>query len=150
MRLTKGRWSISGHNATVALVVVMALVVGAIVAMEPVAAAEGGGGGGGGGGSGDVSSSLGEALCNAGAGILLTAVFYIASIALIYLGVIDGIKAFVEGGDDDPRRRAGTGSTWQSAVKKFLGGVLVASAPTILSAIGFSLLSCVSAIDIIS
>lgn len=125
------------------------MVAGMAIAMEPVAAAEGGGGGGG-GGSGGVGSSLGEALCNAGAGILLTAVFYIASIALIYLGVIDGIKAFAEGGGDDPRRRAGTGSTWRSAVKKFIGGVLVASAPTILSAIGFTLLSCVSAIDIIS
>lgn len=125
------------------------MVAGMAIAMEPVAAAEGGGGGG--GGSGGVGSSLGEALCNAGAGILLTAVFYIASIALIYLGVIDGIKAFAEGGGDDPRRRAGTGSTWRSAVKKFIGGVLkVASAPTILSAIGFTLLSCVSAIDIIS
>jgi preprotein translocase subunit SecG len=148
MGLVSKKWSPSGRNIVLISVIVIAMVAGLVIAMEPVAAAEGGGGGG--GGSGDVSSSLGEALCNAGAGILLTAVFYIASIALIYLGVIDGIKAFAEGGGDDPRRRAGTGSTWRSAVKKFIGGVLVASAPTILSAIGFSLLSCVSAINILS
>jgi preprotein translocase subunit SecG len=148
MGLVSKTWSTSGRNIALVSVIVIALVAGMVIAMEPVAAAEGGGGGG--GGSGDVSSSLGTALCNAGAGILLTAVFYIASIGLIYLGVIDGIKAFAEGGDDDPRRRAGGSSTVRSAVKKFLGGVLVASAPTILSAIGFSLLSCVSAINIIS
>lgn len=147
MGLASKKWSAPGRNIVLVAVIVIAMVAGMVIAMEPVAAAEGGGGGG--GGSGDVSSSLGEALCNAGAGILLTAVFYIASIALIYLGVIDGIKAFAEGGGDDPRRRAGTGSTWRSAVKKFIGGVLVASAPPILSAIGFTLLSCVSAIDII-
>ncbi|UOO96751.1 hypothetical protein MUK72_14480 (plasmid) [Halococcus dombrowskii] len=148
MGLISKKRSASRRNSVLVAVIVIAMVAGMAIAMEPVAAAEGGGGGG--GGSGGVGSSLGEALCNAGAGILLTAVFYIASIALIYLGVIDGIKAFAEGGGDDPRRRAGTGSTWRSAVKKFIGGVLVASAPTILSAIGFTLLSCVSAIDIIS
>lgn len=148
MVLENAKRSLSGRNAAVVLAIVVALIGGAIVVIEPVAAAEGGGGGGG-GGSGDVSSSLGSALCEAGAGIILTAVFYLASLALVYLAVIDAIKAFAEGSDDDPRRRAGTGTTWGAAVKKFIGAILVAAAPTLLSAIGFTLLDCVSAIDIL-
>ena len=147
MSMLGGAWSASGRDIVAVSVVVIAVVAGMVIVAEPTAAAEGGGGSS--GGSGDVSSSLGGALCDAGAGILLTAVFYIASLGLIYLGVIDAIKAFAEGGDDDPRRRAGSGSAWRSAVKKLAGGVLVASAPTLLSAIGFTLLTCVSAISII-
>lgn len=139
--------SVSGRDAALTALLVMVVIGGLIVAMQPAAAAEGGGGGG--GGSGDVAGSLGSALCDAGAGVLLTAVFYIASIALIYLGVIDAIKAFASDRDDDPRRRAGTGGVWGSAAKKFIGGVIVAAAPSILSAIGFSLLDCVSAISVI-
>jgi hypothetical protein len=150
MDLRGGHWAVSARRATVALVIVIA-VVGGIAAMQPVMAAEGGGGSGSGGsGSGGVSSSLGTSLCNAGVGILLTAGFYIGSLALIYLGVFEAVKAFAGGGGDDPRRRAESGSIWRSAIKKFIGGVLVAAAPTILSAIGFSLLSCVSAITILS
>ena len=98
-------------------------------------------------GGGDTASSLGTALCNIGIGALITAALFLISIALIYGSLGDLYKWFAASNSKDSGRRSESGSHLSSAGKKIGGGIVIGASPTILSAIGFSLLSCVTAVN---
>ena len=103
--------------------------------------------GGGGGGGGGTASALGSALCDIGLGALITAALFLISIALIYGSLGDLYNWFAKSKSKDSGRRAESGGHLQSAGKKIGGGIVIGASPTILAAIGFSLLSCVSAVN---
>lgn len=98
-------------------------------------------------GGGDMSSSLGSALCDIGIGALITAVLFLISMFLIYGALGDLSKWFASSNSKDSGRRSEAGGHLQSAGKKVGGGIVIGASPTILSALGFSLLSCVTAVN---
>lgn len=128
--------------------IALGFIVAANVAMvAPVVAQEGGGGGGGGGG-GSGGQQLGSAICNTGAGQLITMGLFALALLLIYGAVIDGYRGVKNGRSKNTNQRSQQGGNFENAGMKLIGGVVIAAAPSVLSTLGFSLLSCVNSVQI--
>jgi hypothetical protein len=100
-----------------------------LTAIQPVAAQVDGG------------AAIGEALCSAGLDVILQAGLFIAVLSLIIMSFGDVFKA-LKGQGGDARRRSASGGHMGSAGKKFFGAVILAALPSILTSMGFSMVSC--------
>jgi hypothetical protein len=89
----------------------------------------------------DGGAAIGEALCSAGLDVILQAALFIAVLALIIMSFGDIFKA-LKGQSGGARRRAASGGHVGSAGKKFFGAVILAALPSILTSMGFSMVSC--------
>ena len=100
-----------------------------LVSIQPVAAQVDGG------------AAIGEALCSAGLDVVLQAGLFIAVLVLIIMSFGDVFKA-LKGQTGNARRRAASGGHMGAAGKKFFGAVVLAAMPTILTSMGFNMVSC--------
>lgn len=95
-----------------------------------------------------MGSKIGNAICKTGAGKLITGALFIIAILLIYGAIGDAYKGIKKGRSKNTGQRSQQGGDFENAGMKVVGGVVIAASPTILSTIGFSLLSCVKAVQI--
>lgn len=95
-----------------------------------------------------MGNKVGNAICKTGAGKLITAALFIVAILLIYGAIGDAYKGIKKGRSKNTGQRSKQGNDFENAGMKLVGGVLIAASPTILATIGFSLLSCVKAVQI--
>lgn len=95
-----------------------------------------------------MGTKIGNAICKTGAGKLLTGALFIIALMLVYSSIGDFYKGFKQGRSKNTGQRSQQGSAWEDGAMKLGGGVVIASLPVILATIGFSLLSCVKAVQI--
>lgn len=104
----------------------------ALILVEPVAA----------------QSTLGDAICGTDADELLSMGIGLLAIMLAYLSIYDLYNGFKAGQSGKTNQRAQAGSDYRAGGKKLVGSVLIAGSPDFLSALGFTLLDCVSVAQI--
>lgn len=92
-----------------------------------------------------VSSSL----CEAGVGNLITIGLWIISMVLLLKSIPQLYRGFDERGKRSGKAQRQSGEHFSSAMIMVIGSVIVATMPTLLSAAGFSLLSCVDSVPIL-
>lgn len=95
-----------------------------------------------------MGTKMGKAICKTGAGKLFTAFLFLIAIALIYSSIGDFYRGVKQGRSKNTGQRSQQGSAFEDGAMKLGGGVVVAALPTVLSTIGFSLLTCVKAVKI--
>jgi hypothetical protein len=122
-------------EARAAAITLVGLVAANAMLVAPVAAQSGG-------------QQLGTAICNTGAGQLITMGLFALALLLIYGAVIDGYRGVKRGRSKNTNQRSQQGGDFENAGMKLIGGVVIAAAPSVLSTLGFSLLSCVNAVQI--
>lgn len=94
--------------------------------------------------------NIGSALCNLGIGTIITAALYLAALALAYLAIGDFFSGFANRRSKSSDRKGQAGSDFGSGGFKLVGAVVIGGFPLLANAIGFSLLSCVSPIRILT
>lgn len=99
-------------------------------------------------GSSQMATKMGSAICKTGAGKLFTAALFLVAIALIYSSIGDFYRGVKKGRSKNTGQRSQQGGDFEAGGKKIGGGIVIASLPTVLSTLGFSLLSCVKAVQI--
>lgn len=122
-----------GAKAAVKQPIILGVVLG-LLSIKPVAAQGGGAG-------------IGEALCGAGLDVILQALLFLAVLTLVLLSFGDIFRA-LKGQQGNARRRQQSGGHAASAGKKFFGAVILAALPTILTSMGFSMVSCFGDISV--
>lgn len=95
-------------------------------------------------------SDIGGALCQLGAGAIITAGLYIASIALAYLAIGDLFSGFKNRRSKSSSSKGQAGGDFGAGAFKMVGAVVIGGFPVIANAIGFTLLSCVNPIRLIT
>jgi hypothetical protein len=95
-----------------------------------------------------MGNKMGSAICKTGAGKLFTAALFLIAIALIYSSIGDFYRGVKKGRSKNTGQRSQQGGDFEAGGMKIGGGLVIASLPTILSTVGFSLLSCVKAVQI--
>jgi hypothetical protein len=95
-----------------------------------------------------MGNKIGNAICKTGAGKLITGALFVFALLLVYSAIGDFYKGFKQSRSKNTGQRSQQGNAFENAGKKLGGGVVIAALPTILSTIGFSLLSCVKAVKI--
>lgn len=95
-----------------------------------------------------MGTKMGKAICQTGAGKLFTAALFLIAIALIYSSIGDFYRGVKKGRSKNTGQRSQQGGDFEAAGMKIGGGIVIASLPTVLSTLGFSLLSCVKAVKI--
>jgi hypothetical protein len=99
-------------------------------------------------GSAAAQTTLGDAICDTGAGKLISMGLVGLSLLLVYSGIFDGYRGLKSSNKKNTKQRAQQGSEYGAAGKKLVGAVVISGAPTMLSTMGFSLLGCVGAVQI--
>jgi hypothetical protein len=99
-------------------------------------------------GTAAAQTTLGNAICDTGAGKLISMGLVGLSLLLVYSGIFDGYRGLKNSNKKNTKQRAQQGSEYGAAGKKVVGAVVISGAPTMLSTMGFSLLNCVSAVQI--
>jgi hypothetical protein len=93
-------------------------------------------------------SGMKGAICTTGVGDLLSVGIGMLALLLAYYSIYDMYGGFKAGQGGDSTTRAKAGSYYQAGGKKLAGSVVIAGSPDFLSALGFSLLDCVSVAQI--
>lgn len=91
---------------------------------------------------------LSGALCEAGAGDIISAGMWILAALLVYKAIPDIYRGLDQKGQRSGKAQKQAGEYFSAAVTKCIGAVVIGSMPTILSAMGFSLLGCVDSANI--
>lgn len=95
-------------------------------------------------------TSIGDALCQLGAGRLITAGLYLGAIGLAYMSVGDLYSGFKDRKSKSSQRKGQAGNHFGNAAYKFFGAMVIGGFPIIANAIGFDLLDCVDPIRLIT
>jgi hypothetical protein len=114
-----------------ALMYALGTFVTALAIVEPVAA-----------------QTIGDAFCATGGGKLVSMAIGAFALVLAYLSIYDFYNGFKQGQSGQSNQRAQAGGQYRLGGKKLGGAVLIAGAPDFLSALGFTLLDCVSVAQI--
>jgi hypothetical protein len=93
-------------------------------------------------------SSMKQAICQTGAGDLLSMGIGLLALVLVYYSIYDFYGGFKAGQGGDAKKRAQAGSYYRTGGKKLVGAVFIAGSPDFFSALGFTLLDCVSVAQI--
>ncbi|WP_248911068.1 hypothetical protein [Halocatena marina] len=96
------------------------------------------------------NAQMRDAVCSTGVGDLLAMIIALLALGLAYYSIFDFYNGFKKGNSKDSQKRATAGNDYQSAFKKIVGSVFIASSPDFLTALGFNLLDCVSVVQIFS
>jgi hypothetical protein len=99
-------------------------------------------------GSAAAQSSMKDAICQTGAGDLLSMGIGLLALVLVYYSIYDFYGGFKAGQGGDAKKRAQAGSYYRAGGKKLVGAVFIAGSPDFFSALGFTLLDCVSVAQI--
>jgi hypothetical protein len=133
-RLVRWRAALAAHpSRSVAhpLMYALGTLVAALAVVEPVAA-----------------QTIGDAFCTTGGGKLVSMAIGAFALVLAYLSIYDLYGGFKAGQGGDSGTRAQAGSYYRAGGKKLVGSVIIAGSPDFLSALGFTLLDCVSVAQI--
>jgi hypothetical protein len=92
---------------------------------------------------------IGTALCEAGLGVVITLALWAGCVGLIYKSLPDVYRFFGAKGSSKGGAQKQKSQHISNMINKWVGGVVLASLPSVLSTAGFALLSCVNSIQII-
>lgn len=93
-------------------------------------------------------STFANAICGTGLGKLISMGIAGLSIMLAYYSIFNFYRGFKAGQKKQTGQRSQQGGEYGAGAKKIGGAVFISGAPTFLSAIGFTLLRCVSVTQI--
>lgn len=94
------------------------------------------------------TGELGDSLCDAGVGTLITLFLFVLAILLVYKSIPDIYRGFDAKGSRSSGAQKQKDQHFNNAAMKIIGAVVIASLPTFLSTVGFTLLSCVDSVQI--
>jgi hypothetical protein len=93
-------------------------------------------------------STMKDAICQTGAGDLLSMGIFLLALSLVYWSIFDFHAWFKKTNAKDSTTRAKAGGEWRVGGMKLVGAVFIGGSPDFLTAIGFKLLKCVSVTQI--
>lgn len=93
---------------------------------------------------------LGSALCQLGAGALISAMLYLGGLALIIKSIGAFYSAFANRSSKGSGSKGQAGSDFGNGAMMLVGGVVVGGFPILLNAVGVTLLSCVDPVQFVT
>ena len=94
------------------------------------------------------TDAVGDALCAAGVGVLVTILLFLASLGLLALSAFNLIEWFAKKGSRRSQLQTEANDHARAAGLQMFGAVIVGMLPVLLAAAGFSLLDCIEPVNV--